>query len=65
MEARYLRQQAKQGPNNCFHFESDRITLNVPQGGTQENLNGWTIIPLNAPVVSYSYIATCTMLILL
>ena len=48
MEVRYPKQHAKQGPHNRFQFESDRITLNVPQG----SLNGWEIIPLNATVVS-------------
>ena len=54
MKDKYPEHQAKQGPYKVFLFESDRITLNIPQEGTRENLDGWEIIPLNAPVVSHT-----------
>ena len=43
--------KATEGAKRVIQFESDRITLNIPQRGIQRN--GWEITPINAPEVSW------------
>ena len=41
---------ATKGAKGVIQFVSNRITLNIPQGGIRHN--GWEIKPINAPEVS-------------